>query len=168
MKKLIEYDKSNNDFIIRQVDDKYNALQNETFEEMPQDMVRPIIKDYKWLESADEDDILLLKTENIIEVILEIEKNAESRIKEEVFVKKIINWVKIYYSDWEIKTWSTKVEEAKKIISGWESPLLNMYKPKGITLLDYAKKILQKAQEKSVITAQIEQEKNNAINNLYK
>ena len=114
----------------------------------------------------------IIETEEYLENIKQeklsvIHKKARNRIKNEVYIRKERNWIIEYYDDWEIKTWSTKVKEAKIIIWGWESELLSSYTPTGLTVKKYAKKILKKAKTKSILVAEIEKEKNDAINNLF-
>ena len=101
------------------------------------------------------------------EKLSEIHKKARNRIKNEVYIRKERNWIIEYYDDWEIKTWSEKVKEAKVVIWGWESELLSSYTPAGLTVKKYAKKILKKAKIKSIIVARIEKEKNKAIYDLF-
>ena len=107
------------------------------------------------------------EAKTIQEELKDIMQKAEHRIKEEVYLRKNRNWIKEYYSDWEIKTWNTKVELSKLVLWGWESELLSSYTPTGLTVKKYAKKILKKAKTKSILVAEIEKEKNDAINNLF-
>jgi len=79
---------------------------------------------------------------------------------------KQITWK---YSQAEIDTWNTKVTEAKKVLSGWTSDILNSLLIEWETVEYLAKVIIEKADEYSKIYYQAEKtkrEKLKELNNL--
>ena len=79
---------------------------------------------------------------------------------------KQITWK---YSQAEIDTWNKKVTEAKKVLSGWTSDILNSLLIEWETVEDLAKVIIEKADEYSKIYYQAEKtkrEKLKELNNL--
>lgn len=80
--------------------------------------------------------------------------------------KDIIKLLTAWYTQAEIDTWKTKVEEAEKVITWWTSNLLNSLLIEWEKSQDLAKSILQKAKEYSKIYLQAEKEKRQSLSDL--
>ena len=98
---------------------------------------------------------LWMKTSTKYETYL-IEQEFENTIKQ----------ITAWYTQAEIDTWATKVEEAQKVIDGGTSDLLSSLLLEWENLLDFAKKILQKAKEYSEIYYKAEKTKREKLKNI--
>ena len=128
------------------------------------------IKD--WLEPIDEALLLTKNTDNLNYnpwegfTVLSKKETIDVINWIEIDFKNTINQITDWYTQAEIDTWATKVEEAQKVINGGTSDLLSSLLLEWENLLDFAKKILQKAKEYSEIYYKAEKTKREKLKNI--
>ncbi len=118
-----------------------------------------------WKEYKKSDNKLKIITPWIIELYFKTDLEYKTYLIEQEFentIKQITAW----YTQAEIDTWATKVEEAEKVIAGGTSDLLSSLLLEWENLLDFAKKILQKAKEYSEIYYKAEKTKREKLKNI--
>ena len=89
----------------------------------------------------------------------------EKYLIEESF-NKTLTQITAWYSQAEIDTWNTKVDEAKIVVAWWTSDLLNALVIEWETVLELAKNILAKASEYSQIYLHAEKIKREELKKL--
>jgi len=96
-----------------------------------------------------------------------LEENTKyKKYKIEQEFQETIKQITAWYTQAEIDTWNTKVTEAKKVISGWKSDILNSLLIKWETVEDLATTIIKKADEYSKIYYQAEKTKREKLKEL--
>ena len=135
--------------------------------EISQDWIKSVEIDFTKEELEKINKWCLYENWKIVETPEYLENIKEEEIQKiyeefENTIKQITAW----YTQAEIDTWATKVEEAKKVIAGGTSDLLSSLLLEWENLLDFAKKILQKAKEYSEIYYKAEKTKREKLKNI--
>lgn len=93
-----------------------------------------------------------------------------SRKYEEYLIEKefqnTIKSITAWYTQAEIDTWNTKVAEAKKVLAGWTSTLINSLLLKWETAKVFATNVLAKASAYSKVYCDAERKKREALKSL--
>jgi len=117
-----------------------------------------VLKIQKWCIYKDWE---IIETEEYKQNLLKEEKNKiEAKFQETI--KQITAW----YSQAEIDTWNTKVAEAKKVLAGEWSEILEQILIEWETIEELATRILEKAKQYAEIYYKAEKEKRQVLKEL--
>jgi len=105
-------------------------------------------------------DDLILALEEKQDAIDSINLEFENNIKDIIYSKNIW-WVKTYYTEWEMRSWTTKIEESKKVIWWWVSNIIDLLSSwTWLTSLQYANMIISKSDAMNLVYIDLEKKKN--------